>query len=348
VILRDEAGRATLVRYADGALVPSQTFGTVAAGFEMVGRGDLDGNGIADILWYDEAGNALAAWLLEGGTIIGGIGLATPAGEPWEAFGGADHDGDGRDEIFLRHAEAGLLRRLVLEGANFVALDELDGAPGPAWRPAGTGDLDGDGAPELVWVHEAGDVALWHFADLASIDERSGGVLPDAFAAAAVGDFHGDGLSGLLAHATDGRAEVRSPYGPQPVTPLPASLAGAAVWATGDFDGNGVADVLWRAPAEPPYELWLLDGAGGAEVLALDDPLTQTSGADPGGTASCAADLNGDGVVGMPDLALLRGCFGSDAQGGCSGADLNGDGAVGIADFQAFRSFFGGRTCSQP
>jgi hypothetical protein len=61
----------------------------------------------------------------------------------------------------------------------------------------------------------------------------------------------------------------------------------------------------------------------------------------------CTGDLDGDGVVSLPDLTMLLSAFGS-----CLGdpnynsaADLNGDGCVDLSDLTSFLSAFGS-TCA--
>lgn len=63
----------------------------------------------------------------------------------------------------------------------------------------------------------------------------------------------------------------------------------------------------------------------------------------PIATPPCAADLNGDGVVGAADLGALLGAWGTPGCGGASpcAADLNGDGNVGPADLGALLGAWG-------
>ena len=54
---------------------------------------------------------------------------------------------------------------------------------------------------------------------------------------------------------------------------------------------------------------------------------------------SCPADLDGDGAVGIEDLATLLSNYG--IPGGPSEGDLDGDGIVGISDLATMLSAFG-------
>jgi hypothetical protein len=53
--------------------------------------------------------------------------------------------------------------------------------------------------------------------------------------------------------------------------------------------------------------------------------------------ANCVADLNGDGLVGAPDVATLLDAWGKAN----SAADLDGDGLVGAADLAAMLDAWG-------
>jgi len=54
------------------------------------------------------------------------------------------------------------------------------------------------------------------------------------------------------------------------------------------------------------------------------------------GTASCAADVNGDAVLNVLDFVAFQQLF----QSGDAGADANGDGALSVLDFIAFQELF--------
>jgi hypothetical protein len=55
----------------------------------------------------------------------------------------------------------------------------------------------------------------------------------------------------------------------------------------------------------------------------------------------CPWDLDGDGMVGMPDFELLWGSFGPCADPGNCPADFDGDGSVAVRDFLALLANWG-------
>lgn len=57
---------------------------------------------------------------------------------------------------------------------------------------------------------------------------------------------------------------------------------------------------------------------------------------------SCNGDLNGDGLVGVTDLAILNGCIGLPPAGACAPGDINCDGVIDAADVAVANCQFGG------
>jgi hypothetical protein len=76
----------------------------------------------------------------------------------------------------------------------------------------------------------------------------------------------------------------------------------------------------------PPYEVLPI------LVEETDDPPA----------CACNPDLNGDGIVGVPDQLILSGCIGLPPSGSCAAADLNCDGVIDAADQAILECSFGG------
>ena len=100
-----------------------------------------------------------------------------------------------------------------------------------------------------------------------------------------------------------------------------------------------------RTPDDPDFIVGHHPGAGGSPALA--DATLYSLGQDGllafDPTPACLADLDGDGLVGLADLATLLGAYGS-AVGDPdfdSGADLNRDGVVDLSDLAEFLGTYG-------
>lgn len=113
----------------------------------------------------------------------------------------------------------------------------------------------------------------------------------------------------------------------------PALLAGVSYWVVAESPAPPGLDPVW-ALAHPTQGMYsATDFATGEWSPAFFGPVPAiivegTFGGGPG----VPGDLNGDGVVGAADLAILLASWGAcPAEGDCP-ADLNGDGTVGAAD----------------
>ncbi len=287
-------------------------------GSAVVGVGDMDGDGRADIAVgapddYTEIG---AVYLFMGQ--VGG-----PSGAPEFRL-------DGRND--------GLADRL---GDGLVALGDVDG---DGFADLGASAIGSSGSG-------GGEGALWaFFGDSAGVDfarsqRLSAPVLGSqeqlGFSLAAPGDLNGDGFPDLVG-ATRGYFEGPAiaafwggPGGFDPAaTPLawpgasPQTGYGIAMGAAGDVNADGQADLAVSAWTGADSEIWLL--LGGADGLEAR-PVTWAG--EPAWVQSLAGlgDLDGDGYG---DLAVGRqglGSFASDVwllPGGPTGTD--GDRALQI------------------
>jgi hypothetical protein len=103
------------------------------------------------------------------------------------------------------------------------------------------------------------------------------------------------------------------------------SGAGAAGWklfATGDFDGNGVPDLVWQNAGTGQVNVNYYGGSGGASLIGF--AVLNSGAGTTGWTLVAAADMNGDGV---PDLIWQNNTTGQvnvNYYGGPGGATFMG------------------------
>jgi len=240
-------------------------------------RGDYDGDGLMDIIVYNQT---TGYWLV----CLSGSGYQTISG----IFGGpgyipapGDYDGDRVTELVVYEEATGYWYNHTFGGVNA----QLGGPEcGPDCRPV-QGDYDGDGKTDPACYSETN--GHWHFSassnQYAFFELEFGGPGYKSVAA----DYDGDGINdpvlyqenggvwdGLL--SSHGYAEISAAFGAPGMSAVP-----------GDYDGDGLAD-----PA-------LYQEASGTWVAALSGDnygTTVATGFGGAGFTPAPADYDGDGL----------------------------------------------------
>jgi hypothetical protein len=330
IVGRDRAG--TLWLYpGNGSTAlgtPEQLGATGAfAGMTAIqGVGDFNGDGHADLLARDAAGDVL---LYPGnGTSSNTLGAPITIATGWGSYTGimgiGDFDGDGKSDVLARDAAGALWLYPGLGSATTAVSGSTGGGFGPRVQVGGgwqgitiqaIGDFNNDGH-EDIFVRDANG-ALWLYP---GTGVASSPFLPRIQV--------GGGWEGLT---IAGDAASIPPI----VPPVPAAVSGGV----GDFDGDGNSDVIVR---DGNGTLFLYPGNGGTGFLARK----QLGGIGDwvGMTAIVAAgDLNGDGhpdIVGRDSTGTLwlypnNGAegFGTRVQLGATGAFAGMTAIQGVGDF---------------
>ena len=304
---RDSLALSTVAGAGGGRLVADER--TSVGGFpNAISVADLDGDGAPDAFTLDSKSATLSVLLNDGGVLR--PAQSVPVGPAPRGARAVDLDRDGRLDVALLVQDAGGARVVRLFGAGDGSLERRAAAPdqgaGPAARDLLVLDATGDGALELVVVDEEGDrllvlggdaggtlvtrleVALASGPAALAVLEADGDPAPEiAVALAGAGD--GRGLALLELSGGDDAIEVRFLHRVDP---------GSGVFdlATADLDGDGSAELLALAAADPdgsPGKLWpvrVVRGAGGPRLAALAPVATALAPRDV-----AAGDLDGDG-----------------------------------------------------
>ena len=295
-------------------------------GFSMADAGDVDGDGIHDILSGASGRGAGHVYLYSGAT---GTLLHTFAGEDagdefgWAVAGVGDVDGDDRDDIAvgaparLRSGVAGAA--YVFSGRTYELIRKVPGIPrhGGQFGSAvdGAGDLDGDGVPDLVVgardapPHERGVVWAFSGADGQPLWRHRAaktGAQYGSFFVAGIGDANGDGEPDV--YAADyadgggaGRATVLSGLDGTELAVIegaPGAGLGPGREA-GDLDGDGLVDLAVGSFTYGPDQAGRIELRSGRDGSVLRTITSTTPGENLGFDTVGIGDANGDG---RPDL----------------------------------------------
>jgi serralysin len=166
-----------------------------------------------------------------------------------------DFNGDGFSDILWRN-DGGVSTNwlgqanggLADNGANFTA------NPGTQWQVEGTADFNGDGRIDLLWRHESGVTTNWlgqangSFADNAANFIANPGT---QWQVSATGDFNGDGRGDIIWRHVNGvttnwLGQANGAFSDNAGNFIANPGTQWQVAGTGDFNGDGRDDILWR------------------------------------------------------------------------------------------------------
>lgn len=282
-------GREDLIwRRQDGLL--SNWLGTSTGGFtvndqnawasvdwtwDVVGAGDFNGDRRDDLLWRRVDGT-ISNWLgtATGGFTINDANAWTTISNAWKIVGTGDVNGDGIDDIIWRHLEGPLSNWLGTKTGGFII---NDGAAftnvTTDWQVTGTGDFNGDGYDDILWRHSNGTISNWlgNMAGGFTVNDLNAWTsAPTDWFVVRTGDFNGDGLEDILWRNSNGTisnwlADTSGGFTPNDANAMIAVPLSWSIWDTGDFNGDGRDDILWRNFNTNQFTNWLGRPDGGFE-----------------------------------------------------------------------------------
>jgi hypothetical protein len=281
--------------------------------------GDFNGDGHSDLLWRNTDGT-VGIWLMgAGGVVAARLSLPDVIGTDWQiqATGNFDGDAAGTSDILWRRTDGTVGLWLMAPDATVKARITLPYAIGNDWQLQGTGDFNGDGRADLLWRSTTGTVGLWLMGPDGTVASRQNlpQLIPLDWQVAGVADFDGDAArtSDILWRFPDGRLRVWRMAGGAVLADVRVPEVIGTDWqlqGTGDFNGDGRADLLWRNTTGT-VGVWLMGPSATVasrlslpQVIGTDWQLQQTGNID--GDAAGTSDLlwrNVDGTLGIWTMA---------------------------------------------
>jgi hypothetical protein len=231
--------------------------GGVELRLQQPAHNDFNGDGKSDILWRGDDGT-LTTWLGGiNGTFTGNWdNFANNMPTNWHVAGTGDFNGDGLVDVLWRADDGTVSDWLGQANGGFVGnWDNFHNNPGTSWHVAGIGDFNGDGHDDVLWRDDNGTVTDW-------LGQANGGFsgnwnnfannMTANWHVAGTGDFNGDGLDDVLwrddnGTITDWLGQANGGFvgnWNNFAVNVPTSWH---VAGTGDFNGDGLIDILWRA-----------------------------------------------------------------------------------------------------
>jgi len=235
----------------------------------VAGIGDFDGDGRADVLWRNSSSGENYVYFMNGTAIAAEGYLRSVSDQSWQVAGVGDFNGDGKDDILWRNAVTGENYLYPMDGLTILGTEGyLRTVADLSWQIAGVGDLDGDGKADVLWRNASTGENYLYPMDGLTIKPTEGYIRTVAdqnWQMAGVGDYDGDGKADVLWRNDSTGENYLYPMDGTTIKPTEGYLRTVAdlsweVKGTGDYDGDGKADVLWRHAVSGANYLYPMDG----------------------------------------------------------------------------------------
>jgi len=232
----------------------------------IVGVGDFNGDGKADILWRNSSTGVVTMWLMDGTNMTSWAPIVGSGNTDWTVAGVGDFNGDGKADILWRNSSTGMVTMWIMDGTNMTNWAVIVGAGNTDWTVAGVGDFNGDGKADILWRNTStGMVTMW-IMDGTNMTRWA--VIVGAgntdWTVAGVGDFNGDGKADILwRNSSTGMVTMWIMDGTNMTRWAVVVGSGNTDWTVagvGDFNGDRKADILWRNTSTGMVTTWLMDG----------------------------------------------------------------------------------------
>jgi hypothetical protein len=234
----------------------NQSFASLPTSWHVDGTGDFNGDGHADLLLRNDNGT-MTDWLgtANGGFAVNDANATVAVGTGWHVAGVGDFNGDGKADILWRNDNGVIFN--FLGTANGGVLNNGDNSyvnVDNVWHVAAVADFNGDGRADILWRNDNG--TIFDFLGTANGGVVNNGdnsfvAVDSSWHVAGAGDFNGDGIDDILWRNDNGAIfDFLGTASGGVVNNGDNSFAAMSnswhVAAIGDYNGDGIADILWR------------------------------------------------------------------------------------------------------
>jgi Ca2+-binding RTX toxin-like protein len=236
---------------------------TVSLDWKIAGTGDFNGDKKSDILWRNSNNGETYLYQMNGSTVTN-EGSVSTISLNWQIAGTGDFNGDSKSDILWRNQTTGEVLIDQMDGST-IASEESIRTVNLDWKIAGTGDFNGDSKSDILWRNSiTGDVVIYQMNGFNVASEQTVRNVSNDWVIEGVDDFNNDGKSDILwRNSNSGNVygylmngftiANEGSIGQVPIA------TGWEIAGTGDNNGDGNSDILWRNDNGAVYS-WQLNG----------------------------------------------------------------------------------------
>ena len=287
---RSDDGRNYIYQMNGATIVSQGTFNTVAPEWDLVGRGDFDGDGQLDLFWRHDNGDNWI-YLMEDRGIKSSRKLNNTPND-WAVVGIEDFNGDGRADVLWRNINSGKLWLYELNGTSIQSSNGVGGNVALHWDVESVGDISGDGRADVIWRNtQNGQVWIYELDGHQILSSHGLATVNAEWALAGLGDFNGDGTNDLLwRNQTSGVNWVYQMSQGQIGGSYQLNIVGDLNWSiatSDDFNGDGTDDLVWYHAITGDTYLYTLNNGSitsAQKIGTISDTQWQLASTQPGDT----------------------------------------------------------------
>jgi hypothetical protein len=176
--------------------------------------GDLNGDGIPDIVWQKSGTNETRFWYMNtDGTKKSEFDLVHSAGSVWKLSSLGDMNNDGNVDLLWQKEDGSTVFCYYMDGSGGITQGvSLASGVAAGWRFASAADYNGDGDVDFLWHSTSkGSTVCWHFDGNGVVNGFSplGSGIGDVFNSYSGQDMNADGNSDVIyQNSNNGRVLV--------------------------------------------------------------------------------------------------------------------------------------------
>src|SRR5438876_3292632 len=145
-------------------------------GWRIVGSGDFNGDGHADIVWQNDTTRQVIVWYMAGAqgmTFLAWDYLSSTGVPGWKIAAASDFNRDGHPDLLWQNDATRQVTVWYMGGAQgttFLGWNYVSSAGVPDWTVRGAADFNGDGFPDLVWQNDTTHQAVvWYLGGVQGV-----------------------------------------------------------------------------------------------------------------------------------------------------------------------------------